>query len=316
MNIVLLESLGVPQEVLDAHAEPLRAAGHTFAAYQKTPIIAETIERAKDADILMIANGQLPGEVIAACPNLKFISVAFTGVDHVDVALCKERGIKISNAAGYATQSVAELTICVMISLLRRVAQTDAACREGGTKEGLIGCELRGKTVGIVGTGAIGLRVAQFCRVFGCKVLASAPHPKQAAIDMGVSYVSLDELVSQADIISLHMPLNDSTKGCIDARRISMMKPGALVVNMARGPVLDSAALALALKNGQIAGAAIDVYEKEPPIYAAHPLLNAPNTICTPHIAFATEESMRDRCRIAFDNVSAFLAGEQINRVL
>lgn len=136
MNIVLLESLGVPQEVLNAHAEPLRAAGHTFAAYHKTPIIAETIERAKDADILMIANGQLPGEVIAACPNLKFISVAFTGVDHVDVALCKERGIKVSNAAGYATQSVAELTICVMISLLRKVAQTDAACREGGPRRG------------------------------------------------------------------------------------------------------------------------------------------------------------------------------------
>ena len=137
MNIVLLESLGVSQEVLNAHAAPLLAQGHTFAAYQKTPIIAEMIERAKDADILMIANGQLPGEVIAACPKLQFISVAFTGVDHVDVALCKERDIQISNAAGYATQSVAELTLCVMISLLRKVAQTDAACREGGTKEGL-----------------------------------------------------------------------------------------------------------------------------------------------------------------------------------
>lgn len=316
MQITLLESLGVPDSLLNELAAPLVAKGHTFTACQNSPFDAEIIEQAKNADILMIGNKRLSGDVIRALDQLKYISVAFTGVDHLDLAACREKGVAVSNAAGYATDAVAELTLCTMLALLRNLLKADERTREGGTKEGIVGNELRGKTVGIVGTGAIGLQVARLCQAFGCKVIAYAPREKQAALDLGIRYLPLDELMAEADIVSLHMPLNDSTRGMIGGAQIALMKPTAFLVNMARGPVVDSHALALALKNKKIAGAAVDVYEKEPPLYPNHPLLGAPNTICTPHVAFATAESMEKRAKIAFDNIAAWLDGAQINTIL
>ena len=316
MQITLLESLGVPESTLERLTAPLIEKGHSFTACKNSPFDAEIIEQAKDADVIVLANKRLSGEVIRALDRLQFISVAFTGVDHVDLAACREKGIALSNAAGYATDSVAELTVCMMLTLLRRVLEADERTRECGTRDGIIGNELRGKTVGIVGTGAIGLQVARLCLVFGCRVIASAPHPKKEAVEMGVTYVPLDELMAQADLITLHVPLNDETRGMIDGRRIGLMKPTACLINMARGPVVDNAALALALKRGTVAGAAVDVYDKEPPLYPGHPLLGAPNTVCTPHIAFATKESMEKRAQIAFENVAVWLEGRQINKVL
>ena len=148
MHIVLLESLGVPQEVLAACARPLVEAGHTFHAYAREDDPQTQIARARDADVLMIANMPLCGEVISACPNLKFIDVAFTGVDHVDLEAARAKGIRVSNAAGYSTQAVAELAVCLMLSLLRNVPQVDERCRNGRDKSGLVGTELGGKTVG------------------------------------------------------------------------------------------------------------------------------------------------------------------------
>ena len=169
MNIVLLESLGISPELLDQYAKKLEQQGHHFAAYERNTDPAVQIERARDADILMIANMPLSGQVIRACKNLKFIDVAFTGVDHVDLQAAKEMGVKVSNAAGYSTQAVAELAVCMMLSLLRNVPQVEARCRDGKTKDGLVGSELSSKTVGIVGAGAIGCRTAQLCRAFGCR---------------------------------------------------------------------------------------------------------------------------------------------------
>ena len=160
MNIVLLESLGISPELLDQYAKKLEQQGHRFAAYERDTDPAVQIERARDADILMIANMPLSGQVIRACKNLKFIDVAFTGVDHVDLQAAKEMGVKVSNAAGYSTQAVAELAVCMMLSLLRNVPQVGARCRDGRTKDGLVGSELSSKTVGIVGAGAIGWRPA------------------------------------------------------------------------------------------------------------------------------------------------------------
>ena len=171
MNIVLLESLGVPDQILNACAKPLVDAGHTFQAYPKDTDPQVQIERAKAADVIMIANMPLKGEVISACPELKFIDVAFTGVDHVDLDACRAKGVKVSNAAGYSNQAVAELVICMALSLLRNVPQVEARCRAGQTKDGLVGCELQGKTVGIVGVGAIGRRTAELFHAFGCRVL-------------------------------------------------------------------------------------------------------------------------------------------------
>ena len=315
MNIVLLESLGVPDAVLNACAKPLTDAGHSFKAYAKNTDPQVQIEEAKDADVIMIANMPLKGEVIRACQNLKYIDVAFTGVDHVDLEAAKACGVKVSNAAGYSTQAVAELCLGLMLDLLRNVPQVAERCRSGGTKDGLVGTELSGKTVGIVGVGAIGTRVAELCHAFGCKVLGNKRHVtgQEPAF---IEFVPLDELLERSDIVSLHTPLNDSTKGLINAASIEKMKPGALLINTSRGPVVDSAALAAALDSGRLGGAGIDVFEMEPPVPANHPLLHSKNTIVTPHVAFATAESLEARCKIVFDNIEQWMAGHQTNIIL
>ena len=316
MKIVLLESLGIPAELLKSYADKLEAKGHTFAAYEKNTDAQVQIDRAQDADVIMIANMPLKGEVIRACKNLKFINVAFTGVDHVDLAAAKEMGVKVSNASGYSTQSVAELALGMMLSLLRNVPQVEERCRAGKTKDGLVGTELKGKTVGIVGAGAIGQNTGRLCKAFGCKVIAYNHRPKQAAEGTIDEFVDLDTLTREADIISLNCPLNDSTRGMFDAARIAMMKKTAILINVARGPVVDSQALADALNEGRIAGAGIDVFETEPPLDVNHPLLHTPNTIVTPHVAFASKESMALRAQIVFDSLDSFLAGKQVNVIL
>ena len=315
MNIVLLESLGVPEEVLNACAKPLVDAGHTFKAYPKDTDPKVQIERAKDADVIMIANMPLSGEVISACPNLKYIDVAFTGVDHVDLDAARAKGVKVSNAAGYSNEAVAELTLCMMLALLRNVPQVEARCRAGQTKDGLVGVELMGKTVGIVGVGAIGTRTAELCHAFGCKILGNKRHVRGDEPDY-IEFVSLEELLSRSDIVSLHCPLNEDSRGMINKDTIAKMKPGALLINAARGPVVDSQALADALNNGDLGGAGIDVFETEPPLDLDHPLLHSKNTIVTPHVAFASAESMETRCKIVFDNISQWMDGHQTNIIL
>lgn len=315
MNIVLLESLGVPEEVLNACAKPLVDVGHTFKAYPKDADPKVQIERAKDADVIMIANMPLSGEVISACPNLKYIDVAFTGVDHVDLDAARAKGVKVSNAAGYSNEAVAELTLCMMLALLRNVPQVEARCRAGQTKDGLVGVELMGKTVGIVGVGAIGTRTAELCHAFGCKVLGNKRHVRGDEPDY-IEFVSLEELLSRSDIVSLHCPLNEDSRGMINKDTIAKMKPGALLINAARGPVVDSQALADALNNGDLGGAGIDVFETEPPLNLDHPLLHSKNTIVTPHVAFASAESMETRCKIVFDNISQWMNGHQTNIIL
>lgn len=315
MNIVLLESLGIPDQLLQSFATDLSDRGHTFAAYERTDDTAELIRRAADADILMIANMPLPGAVIRACTHLQWINVAFTGVDHVDLAAAKACGVRVSNAAGYSTEAVAELAIGQMISLLRHVPETEMACRAGGTKAGLIGRELNACTVGIIGTGAIGQRVAALGRAFGCEVLGYAPRPKKEA-EAILTYVPMDELLRRSDIVSLHCPMNESTRHLIGADELALMKPTALLLNLARGGVVDTTALADALSSGRIAGAAVDVFDVEPPLPSGHPLLTCPRCHVTPHIAFASDESMIKRANIVFRSLDAFLRGEQLNRVL
>ena len=313
MKIVLLEGLGVSDAVIDRHARRLEEMGHSFAAYPKNADVQVQIERSRDADVLMLANMPLAAQVLEEAKSLKFIDVAFTGVDHIPVAEAKRRGIAVSNASGYATQAVAELCISFMIHLLRNVDRTQERCRSGGTKDGLVGNLLCGKTVGIVGAGAIGKRVAALCRAFGCSVLAfSRSAVSDPAID---AQVSLDELLQRADIVSLHCPLTEQTRGMIGRDQLAQMQRHAILINTARGGVVDSVALAEALERGEIAGAACDVFETEPPLPTDHPLLHSPNTIVTPHIAFASVESMEQRAEIVFDNLYAWLEGRQINAV-
>lgn len=315
MKIVLLESLAVSAEVLASYAEKLEKAGHSFISYEKNTDPAVMIERAKDADIIMIANMPLPGEVIRACKNLKFIDVAFTGVDHVDIAAAKECGVKVSNAAGYSNEAVAEVALCMMLAVLRNVPQVDARCREGKTKDGLVGRELRGKTVGIVGCGAIGKQVAAICHAFGCKIIGYEPNLAAHTVEY-IEYIELDELMARADIVTIHCPLMDSTRGLISRERIALMKKRGILINCARGPIVDMPALADALNSGAIEGAGVDVYEVEPPLPLDHPLLNCKNIIVTPHIAFASDESMEARAEIVFHSLDCFMEGNQINVIL
>ncbi len=315
MKIVLLESLGISNETLDIFAKRLETQGHEFTAYERNMDEDVQIERAKEADVIIIANMPLYGKVIRSCPNLKFIDVAFTGVDHVDLEAAKERNIAVSNASGYSNDSVAELVICMMLSLLRNVKQVEERCRNAGTKDGLVGKELKGKTVGIIGLGAIGRRVAQLAGAFGCSVLAYSRNPKKENIDIA-SYVTLEELLQRSDIVSLHCPLTNETRHLINEEKISHMKQGAILINAARGPVVDYQALAQALNYGKLGGAGIDVFEVEPPIAKEHPLLHTPNTMVTPHIAFASEESMLLRAEIIFENLSSWMQEKQQNIIL
>ena len=313
MKIVLLEGLGVPGEILEKHGNRLREMGHDFVACEKDPAPEAQVERSKDADVLMLANMPLSPLVLENSPNLKFIDVAFTGVDHIPMEEARKRGIAVSNASGYATQAVAELCVSFMIQLLRNVDKTGVRCREGGTKDGLVGNLLCKKTVGIVGAGAIGKRTAALCKAFGCQVIAySRSAVEDPAIDQ---QVTLDELLGRADIVSLHCPLTADTKGMIGERELALMKKEAILINTARGAVVDSKALAQALEEGRIRGAACDVFETEPPLPKEHPLLHSPNTIVTPHIAFASGESMEQRAEIVFENLYSWLNGKQINAV-
>lgn len=315
MNIVMLESLAVSEEILNSYVKPLEEAGHTFRAYEKSSDVEVLIEESRDADILILANMPLKQEVIRNCSHLKFIDVAFTGVDHVDLNAVKEMGAALSNASGYSNESVAELTLGMMLSLLRNVPQVDARCREGKTKDGLVGFELKGKTVGIIGTGAIGQRTAQLCSAFGCKVIAYNGFSKKENSEL-ITYLPLKEMLEQADIVALHCPLTEQSRHLINEETIGYMKKSAILINAARGPVVDSDALAKALNDGRIAGAGIDVFEVEPPLQTDHPLLHAKNTIVSPHVAFATKESMEIRAEIVFRNIDQWLKGEQINKIL
>ena len=202
----------------------------------------------------------------------------------------------------------------MMLSLLRNVPKVEARCRDGKDKAGLVGRELKGKTVGIVGLGKIGMNTGRLCQAFGCRVIGTSPS-RQSGETAGVSCMPLEAVLSQSDIVVLHCPLTPATRGMIDANAIARMKDGALLINLARGPVVDTAALAAALESGKLGGAGIDVFETEPPLPKEHPLLHTPNTLVTPHVAFASEESMALRAQIVFENLDAFLRGEPQNLV-
>lgn len=316
MNIVLLEPLLVPQETIDKLSAPLKAAGHRFKAYaSQSSDPGILIQRAQGADVVIIDNTPLPAQVIQALPQLKFIDVAFTGVDQVALDARRARGITLSNCAGYSDTSVAELVCGLTIDLLRQIPACQQATRNGGTSQGLLGAEIAGKTVGILGTGHIGTRVAQLFLAFGARVLGYARHQNPRCVALGVEYPSLEDLLALSDILSVHVPLTPETRGLLDAKKIAAMKPGSYLINCARGPIVDTPALAKALASGHLAGAAIDVFDQEPPLASANPLLHTPHTVLTPHVGYFTAEAMVRRATIAFENVSAFLAGTPQNVV-
>lgn len=311
MPVLEADPLGIPSSELENKLRSAAPQCEITCFDTRTEDPSELIKRCKEAEILVISNIRFRDDVLRECTKLKYICVAFTGYDHLDTEYCRNNGITVSNCAGYSTSAVADLVFGMLISLYRDIRGNDDAARSGKTKT-CVGPELEGKTFGIIGLGAIGSRVASIAKAFGCRVIAASRTPKQIE---GIEFTDLDTVMRESDIVSLHLPCNDTTKGLISKDRIALMKPDSVLINTARGPIVDSTALADALNSGAIAGACIDVLENEPPFSESHPLLNARNTIITPHIAFASKQAMYKRADIVASNISGFLAGNAPNRI-
>ncbi len=308
MNIICVESLGIGRERFESLKAHYAAMGHNFTYYMDRREDEATLaDRMRDADVAVISNIKLPATVLSQCPKLRYLSVAFTGLDHIDLAYCNDHDIKVQNAAGYSTTAVSELAVGMMLDLLRNIVTLNEKIRQGGSRGTFLGRELRGKTVGIVGTGAIGTATARLLVAFGAKVIAWSRTERPEVKAMGVEYMSMEDLLQQSDIVSLHVPLCDETRGLIGEKELALMKPTAMLVNTARGPVCDIAAVGKALIESRIAGAAFDVFEQEPPLPIDHLLLSTNRCLVTPHVAFATEESFAARADIVFGHVDEWL---------
>ena len=303
MKIVFLESLGLSVERIENECKTLRSLGHEIIIYpDRCP--ERNIERAADADIVVESNMPLRKDFFEACPNLKMLSIAFTGLDHIDLKECEKRGIVVNNAAGYSTEAVAEEAICMMIGLYRHVIENDKITRSCEGPSLAPGREISNKTLGVIGLGAIGQRTAKLAQAFGCNVIAWNRTPKDVE---GVTLVDKETLLKESDIITLHIALNDETRNFITAKEIDMMKPSAIIINAARGPIINTNDIAEALRNGRISGAALDVFDTEPPLDKNNPLLDLPNTMLMPHIGFATEEAFEIRLGIVVENIKKFI---------
>lgn len=253
----------------------------------------ELLTTIKDYNILVVrSRTKVRKDVIDAAENLKIIARVGVGLDNIDVEYAKSKGIKVVNAEEAAMTAVAELVIGLMICLARGIAKADAAMKQGRwIKNELMGIELKGKYLGIVGMGKIGTRVARLARALGMNIIAYdvVKIDPMLVRELGIITADLDTLLKSADFVTLHVPLNGSTRHMIDANRLAMMKSSAYIINTARGAVIDEQALFAALKYGRIAGAALDVYEVEPPTNME--LISLPNVLCTPHIGAQTREA-------------------------
>jgi phosphoglycerate dehydrogenase-like enzyme len=310
VNIKIIEPLGESETAIRSRLkELLDEGGHRLSICDTRGMTdGGLVQKVRDADILLLSNRPLSGAVIEACPNLKLICVAFTGLDHVDQEACRARGIIVRNAAGYAVHAVSELAIGLMIAVLRRIVSADATVRAGRDNRELIGHELFGKILGIVGCGAIGLQVARLGNAFGCHVLGFERYALR--IDgVAIDQVELDDLLSRSDIVTLHVPLTTETRGLIGRQQLARMKPSAILINTARGPIVDQPALIEALDQNRLAGAGIDVFDSEPPLPAQHPIFQVRNTVLLPHIGFETVEAISAKADIALRHLEDFLRG-------
>lgn len=312
MKIVMLEPLAIPNDIIVNLATPFINKGDHFILCDQYLSEEEKMIRISNADVIITANSPLDAKIIIAAKNLKLISVGFTGIDHIDENACKEKNITVCNAQGYATEATAELTIALMLSVLRNIVFCHEKTMHGGDKKGLVGHEIHGKTVGIIGTGAIGGRVCEILKVLGCKVIGYNRN-KNHSKTLEIEYVELEELFKQSDIISLHAPLLDATRNMINKNTINLMKKTAILINCARGPLINLEDLIEALNNDKIAGAGLDVFDIEPPLSVDHLITHAKNLTVTPHVGYASYEAMIKRANIVFENISAWQQGHPQN---
>ncbi len=282
---------------------------------------ALVLTRAAGADVLLTNKTVLDAATIEALPDLKAVLVLATGYNVVDINAAARRRIPVCNVPGYSPPSVAQHVFAVVLELFSHTSRHARAVAEGRWSAQPDFCfwdapvvELAGKTFGVVGFGAIGSRVAELAHAFGMNVLVHVPRPKPAPAYQPFAFCGLDELFASADVVSLHCPLTAENENLVDARLLKLMKPTACLVNTARGPLVDEAALALALSSGRLGAAALDVVRHEP-IRPDNPLLTAPNCLITPHVAWASLEARTRLMAGVAANLEAFLAGAPQNVV-
>ncbi len=287
--------------------------------YDRT-LPSEVIERIGDAEIV-ITNKVIISKEILARTQIKYIGVLATGYNVVDVQAAKALGVIVTNIPTYGTDAVAQYVFALLLELCHRVGAHDQSVKDGQWSSAPDFCywnypmmELVGKTIGIVGFGKIGRRTADIAKAFGMNVIVFNRSRRLSHLSEGMAYVELDELLEKSDVISLHLPLFDSTKGIINKESIGKMKDGVILINTGRGPLIVEEDLAEALVSGKVRGAAVDVVSVEP-INEANPLLKAPNMIITPHIAWAPREARERLLNTAVHNLAAFLAGHPENVV-
>lgn len=312
--------------VLDGHAlnpgdlswDEIRACGE-LSVHPRTPA-AEIIARAAGAEVLLTNKTPLDAATFTALPALRYVGVVATGYNVVDVRAARARGVVVSNAPGYGTDSVAQHAFALLLELAARTGHHAATVAEGRWARCPDYCywdhpvlELSGGTMGIVGYGRIGRATARIAAAFGMNVIAHAPRPP-AGGDGVVRFIDADTLFREADVVSLHCPLTPENTGLVDARRLALMKPTAYLINTSRGPLVNETDLAAALNSGRIAGAGLDVLSVEPPA-ADHPLFTARNCVITPHLAWASVAARRRLLGIVAANLRAFIDGTPANVV-
>lgn len=290
-----------------------------LTVYQSTAQ-EEFADHVADSDVVIINKLKVGRHNLPACPSVKLICVTATGYDNIDTEYCKEKGIAVCNVVGYSTQNVAQLTVAMALSLICHLGEYNRSVADGSYSRGTVANiltpvyhEIYGKTWGIVGYGNIGKQVGAVAKALGCKVIVH----KRTEIE-GEECVDIDTLCREADIISVHTPLNDGTRGLISRERIAMMKNDAIFINVARGAVVDETALTDAVLNDKIGGIGVDVYSKEP-FPTDHPyasIAGRDNVIFTPHMAWGSYEARVRCCDEIALNIEAFLAGERRNRVV
>lgn len=295
---------------------------HAWVEYGRT-LPLELEARCQGASILIVNKVRLDGELIARLPELKLIAIAATGSDNVDLVACKARGVVVSNIRGYAVNTVPEHVIALLMALSRNLFAYRASVAEGRWQQAPQFCffdhpirDLNGLTLGIFGGGSLGSGVARLAEAFGMRVLFGE---RKGATGVRAGHTAFSQVIAEADAITMHCPLTPETRGMIGAPELAAMKPGAILINTARGGLVDEAALAAALKSGKLGGAAFDVLTKEPPV-DGNPLLDPellaqPNFILTPHVAWASAPAMQALADQLIGNVEAFAAGAPRNRL-
>lgn len=317
MNIVFLDSDTIsPETTLRSPA-----FAHQWHQYDRTTS-DQAAERIADADIVIVNKVKLSAETLAKAPKLKLIAVAATGTDNIDLAACQQRGILVSNVRNYAKHTVPEHTFALIFALRRSICAYRDAVKAGRWQEAAQFCffdhpirDLAGSTLGIIGDGVLGQAVATIGRALGMRVLFSAHKGRSG---QGRLYTPFEHVLKQSDILTLHCPLNTNTRNMIGAPEFAQMARKPLLINTGRGGLVDEAAVGPALKAGQIAGAAFDVTSVEPPPID-HPfmaLLDRPDFILTPHVAWASAEAIQALADQLIDNIEAFVAGTPVNAVL